>query len=91
MDDDLVGSIDPGAFSGMTEKQAKKLKPGIVKDFSREQVRALDPEVIDALPPAVFDSLEDEFSNKQLNDLEALQGEGLPAQGDGENIGGPVI
>ena len=56
----------------MTVKQAKKIKPNIVKDFSLEQIRFLEPEVIAAMPLPTFSSLEDSFSDKQLNDLLAL-------------------
>ena len=86
MDEELISALKPKALGGMTEKQAKKLKPAAVKKFSGKQIGKLLPDALMALPQPSFNAISDLFTPSQLNGLEALQG-----QGDGENIGGPVI
>ena len=85
MDVEAIGSIDPGAFEGLTPKQGSKVNKVVASGFDPAQIRSIQPECLAALPGPVFKILEPDLSKKQLNGLEALQGEG------GGDIGGPVI
>ncbi|GIR75133.1 MAG: hypothetical protein CM15mP77_2900 [Synechococcus sp.] len=82
LDDEVIGSIDPGAFEGLTPKQGEKMNEVVASNFDPAQIRSIQPECLAAMPGPVLEILESDLSDQQLNGLEALQG-----QGDGEDIG----
>ena len=81
MDDDLIGAIEPEAFAGMTEKQAQKLKPAVVKNFSEKQVQEIDPLALNSMPARAFSAIEDQLTGQQLADVAAIN--------NGVDVNGP--
>ena len=82
---DQIGSFPAAAFEGVTEQQAKKFKGKFIKNLDSSQIRSLEPEALEAMPAKTIGRIEDLLSSQQM---EAL---GLLTQGDGQDIGGPVI
>ena len=76
----------PDAFSGITDKQASKLKPSVAQEMTPKQIKQLPVEIIDELPKASFDLIRGDLSDQQLGLVVDTVG-----SGDGEIIGGPVI
>ena len=72
MDDDLLSVIEPEAFAGMTEKQAQKLKPAVVKNFSEKQVQQIDSSALISMPASAFSAIEDQLPGQQLADVAAI-------------------
>ena len=72
MDDDLLGAIEPEAFAGMTEKQAQKLKPAVVKNFSEKQVQEIDSLALNSMSASAFSAIEDQLTGQQLSDVAAI-------------------
>ena len=72
MDDELLGAVEPEAFAGMTEKQARKLKPSTVKNFTEKQVQELEPLALTSMPDSTFSTIEDQLTGQQLADVAAI-------------------
>ena len=82
---DQIASMPADAFEGITAKQAKKFKGKFIKNLDSSQIRSLEPEALEAMPPKTLGRIEGSLSNQQLDELSLL------IEGDGEDIGGPVI
>ena len=66
MDDDLLSNNEPEAFAGMTEKQAQKLKPAVVKNFSEKQVQEIDQLALNSMLANASSATEDQLTGQQL-------------------------
>ena len=78
MDDDLISYLRPKSFGGITEKQAKRLKPYVVQQLNKKQVAQFDIEALDSLPAASLDAIYHLLTPRQMAGLEVL---GMPGLG----------
>jgi hypothetical protein len=83
MDDEIINSLKPKAFEGMTDKQAKKMSQNFARGLDAKQVSRIPFLALEAMKPSVLSVIEDNLQPSQLDGLDGL--------GDGQDIGGPVI
>ena len=84
MDDEIINSLKPKAFEGMTVKQGKKMSQNFARKLDNNQIHQISVAALAATESSVLNVIEDSLQPSQLDGLDGLVG-------DGQDIGGPVI